>query len=85
MSPENVLKIPAVYMLVQRAVGADRARHECIDALAPRAGERIVDVGCGPAYYLGDLPEVDYHGFDTDERYIEWARERWGSRGTVPL
>ena len=41
----------------------------------------MLDVGCGPAYYLADMPTVDYHGFDTDARYIEHARHRFGDRG----
>lgn len=81
MTPSSVLRHPAVYVLFQRAVGAHLARAACVEVLAPVAGERIVDVGCGPAYYLGDLPDVDYHGFDTDEVYIQSARERWGRKG----
>ena len=82
MTPSSVLRHAGIYVLFQRAVGADRARSECIRALTLRAGERIVDVGCGPAYYLSELPDVDYHGFDTDRSYVEWARRRWGPRGT---
>lgn len=55
-------------------------REICVDLLAPKAGERILDIGCGPAYYLDRLPPCEYYGFDTDQRYIEHARSRFGQR-----
>jgi len=56
-------------------------RSVCVKLLSPQVGDRILDVGCGPAYYLSHMPEIEYHGFDTDERYIKSARARFGSRG----
>ena len=45
----------------------------------PSPGETVLDLGCGPAYYLGRLPrDIRYFGFDTSTRYIEHARKRWG-------
>jgi SAM-dependent methyltransferase len=72
----------ALYVLSQRLVGADLARERCIAALAPRDGQRILDVGCGPAYYLKSLPNCEYHGFDTDSAQIASARANFGHRGT---
>jgi SAM-dependent methyltransferase len=75
---EHVLRRASAYIALQRALGADRVRHRCIDELALRPGATVVDVGCGPAYYFERLPQpLTYHGFDTDPRYIEWARKRW--------
>lgn len=76
-----ILGHPAAYTLFQRAVGAVKVREDCIAALSPRPGERILDVGCGPAYYLDRLPPCEYHGFDTDAAYIAAARRRFGHRG----
>jgi SAM-dependent methyltransferase len=72
----------ALYILSQRLVGADLAREQCVRALAPRAGQRILDIGCGPAYYLNALPPCEYYGFDTDRAQIASAREHFGDRGT---
>ncbi len=72
----------AGYILSQRLVGADRARDACLAALGARTGDRILDVGCGPAYYVAHLPECEYFGFDTNSAQIAAARARFGQRGT---
>lgn len=76
-----LLSLPSVYLGFQALVGGTKMRSLCLALLEPQPGQRIVDIGCGPAYYLADLPAVDYHGFDTDARYIDHARKRFGSRG----
>jgi SAM-dependent methyltransferase len=78
----TVLRHPSVYILAQRAVGAQKVRTLCIEALAPAEGQRILDIGCGPAYYVSRLPRCEYHGFDTDSTYIAYARRHFGDRGT---
>lgn len=45
-------------------------------------GDRVLDLGCGPAGILNLLPDVDYVGIDSDLRYIASARRRFGARGT---
>ena len=70
-----------LYIALQKALGADRVRYRCLDEAELKPGERVLDVGCGPAYYLDRLPEVDYHGFDTSPAYIAYARRRYGNRG----
>ncbi len=40
-----------------------------------------LDIGCGPGYAIEYLPESDYIGFDTDQRYINYARDRYGQSG----
>lgn len=75
--------LPRLYVASQYAVGAQRVRKMCIDELGPRSGQRLLDVGCGPAYYRDWLPnDITYFGFDTDVRAIAWAKERFAGRGT---
>jgi len=49
----------------------------------PRAGERILDLGCGTGASVGYLPpDVTYVGLDISAEYIEAARARYVDRGT---
>lgn len=71
-----------IYMLAQRALGARAVRSHVVDRhLRPRAGDRLLDLGCGPADILELLPEVDYVGVDASPAYVEAARRRFNDRG----
>jgi SAM-dependent methyltransferase len=85
-STRALLAHPRVYLALQRALRADTPRYRCLTELGIAPGHAVLDVGCGPAYYVPRLPAgVNYHGFDTDLRYITWAREKFGARGTFHL
>jgi SAM-dependent methyltransferase len=76
------LRSPLLYVGLQRILGADRLRRICLDEfLRLREGERVLDIGCGPGYILNYMPRVDYVGFDTEPRYIEYAKEHFPDRG----
>lgn len=81
MNFRDVLKSPLVYRTYQGLVGGLEMRSECLRQIDVEQGDRILDIGCGPAYYLAELPPVDYHGFDTDAAYIAHARRRFAGRG----
>lgn len=83
MSLRDLLYTPAVYLAGQRLLGFARMRRWCLDEIVrAQPGERVLDVGCGPAFVLDWLPAVDYTGFDTDARSIEVARRRYPHAGT---
>jgi len=78
----DILAQARVYSLFARIVGATRGRQVYVqEHIRPKAGDRILDIGCGPADILEALPEVEYHGFDLSPDYIESARKRFGRRG----
>lgn len=79
----RVLDASLPYELFQRAVGAQEVRRRLVaDFIQPRPGDRILDVGCGPADILDALPQgTAYVGFDTNETYIRTAKARWQARG----
>jgi SAM-dependent methyltransferase len=79
---ERVLGHPRMYLALQRLLGSDRLRKLCIEKLNAAQGERILDLGCGPAYVIDYLPAVDYVGFDTSARYIEYAKRHYAGKGT---
>jgi SAM-dependent methyltransferase len=77
----GLLARPALYELLQSLMGGTRGRERFVRCyLKPRAGDRIIDVGCGPAKILLSLQDVEYVGFDTNSRYIAYAQNRFGNR-----
>lgn len=77
---KGILKIPSIYTLYQRAVGADYARRWLIkEHVRPRAGDKIVDIGCGPGDMLEFLPKPQYIGIDISEAYVREGQRRYGN------
>jgi ubiquinone/menaquinone biosynthesis C-methylase UbiE len=78
----RLITIPSIYKMLMFSLGADKAIARYVDdVLQPRAGMKILDVGCGPANVLSYLPPVDYTGIDLNEKHIACARQRYGDRG----
>lgn len=82
---ERVLQSPRAYVAFQKSWGASRLREKSVAALGAIDGERVLDIGCGPAYLLDYLPAVLYVGFDIHPRYLAYARRRYGSRANFVL
>lgn len=79
----SVLSSPLAYELVQRVSGASSGRRMIVDRfIRPKPGDRVLDIGCGPARLLALMPEVRYVGYDPNPRYIEHARKSFGKRGS---
>lgn len=83
---ENVYRIvtfPAFYRGLHAMLGSHAARERYVaEMLRPRAGQRMLDVGCGPGTIVPYLPAVDYTGIDMNPRHIEFAKTAYGDRGT---
>jgi SAM-dependent methyltransferase len=79
----SVLKHPLVYETVQQIFGAERNRKKFANRyVAAEPGNRVLDIGCGPADLLEHLPTVEYIGWEPNPAYVETARATFGSRGT---
>src|SRR5262245_49135475 len=77
-----LLEKPSVYQVFSRIVGADRSRSIHVrEYVRAREGDRVLDIGCGPADILDYLPKVEYVGFDINPSYIDSARRRYAGRG----
>ena len=74
----RVLAIPAAYQLWWNAVGGPAFAKVLVNEyVRPRAGIRILEIGCGPGTIVSYLPPSDYLGFDLSPKYIELARKRF--------
>jgi SAM-dependent methyltransferase len=79
----GLLSRPSLYEALQWLLNADRRRREFVDTyVRPAKGERVLDVGCGPAELLRYMPGVTYFGFDPNPAYIERAKRTFGNRGS---
>src|ERR1043166_2108610 len=77
------LKIPFLYNVFQEAIGGNALRRKFIENyVRPKPGDKVIDIGCGPAQILPWLPDVDYLGFDVNPAYIASAKRTHAGRGT---
>ena len=77
------LKVPFLYNLFQGVVGGNALRRRIIQNHArARPGDKVIDIGCGPAQALQSLPDVEYLGLDINPDYIAFAMRTYGDKGT---
>jgi len=78
----SVLAFPWVYRLFSMLVGSEANEEWFIkNVLGLLKGQKLVDVGCGPAQILDRLPGVEYVGLDISDAYIQAARIKFKARG----
>ena len=76
------LSHPFVYEAFHHVIGARRwLKRFAQEIIQAGAGDRVLDIGCGPGALLACLPNTTYIGFDRNEAYIERARLIYGDRG----
>ena len=77
------LQNPIVYEALQRAMGAEKGRRDFAEQFVrAQPGDRVLDIGCGPADLLVHLPDVEYFGWEPNGAYVEKARTTYGDRGS---
>jgi len=80
---KRLFDVSYCYDFFQNAIGTRQARQWLQQNFwRLRAGDKIVDVGCGTGDILNFIPAgVDYIGFDINEKYIVNARKKYGAKG----
>lgn len=82
----KALESSAVYRGFIDVVGARAFRSRLArDYVRAKAGDCVLDIGCGPADWIEYLPGVDYVGMDFNPDYIRAAEEKFGGRGRFEL
>jgi SAM-dependent methyltransferase len=81
---KSALSRPVMFDLCQWLVGGPACHRRFVDGFVkPRAGDRLVDLGCGTGASLRQLPpSVSYVGLDLNPHYIRTAQAEFGNRAT---
>jgi SAM-dependent methyltransferase len=79
----HFLESAELYQAFQKAGGFFGARVKAFrDYLDFGGVRRVFDIGCGPGHIVEYIPKgIEYVGFDTEQRYIDFANRRFGARG----
>jgi hypothetical protein len=76
------LKVPFLYSLFQGAVGGNALRRRVIqDRVRAKAGDKVIDIGCGPAEALQCLPDVICQTDARQQGHFRGWRHALGSWG----
>jgi ubiquinone/menaquinone biosynthesis C-methylase UbiE len=77
-----------LYDPLSRLLGAGRLHRELLDAAAVRAGQRVLEIGCGTGNLLTALarrtPGIDAVGIDPDRAALRRARRK-AARGALAI
>jgi SAM-dependent methyltransferase len=80
---KKYLAIPQAYQAYQRLGGFFGARLKAFDDYVDFGPiKKVFDIGCGPGHIVKYVPpHVEYIGFDVEDRYIDFANRKFGSKG----
>jgi cyclopropane fatty-acyl-phospholipid synthase-like methyltransferase len=74
----SILSLPRAYGLFWHGIGGPKYIKVLLDEyVRPRAGHRVLDIGCGPGNTVPYFPDVEYTGVDMSAEYIEAARKQF--------
>lgn len=78
----KVLELPIMYQTLMTVLGANKLYNYFIqEILKPKAGDSILDIGCGTGKLLEYMPEdIEYTGYDLNDEYIKQAKNKYGNR-----
>jgi SAM-dependent methyltransferase len=82
LDPRRLLESPLAYSAYRKLVtGSAEHRIFANEYVRAERDHKVLDVGCGPADLLDDLPvTIDYTGLDMSAAYIAAAKRRFGHR-----
>jgi SAM-dependent methyltransferase len=83
---QRLLNFPRLYDLFQDAIGGNALRRKFIrNHVRAKTGDRVIDIGCGPAQVLPWLPPVEYLGLDVSSACIASAQRTHARKGTFVI
>lgn len=77
-----LLEKASVYKAFQNLISSQETLINFVKDLHLKKGDKILDIGCGPADILAYMPDdIDYTGFDNNPEYIKSATKIYGTKG----
>ena len=74
----SLLAFPQAYQLFWTVIGGPQRSEILVDEyIRPRAGDRILEIGCGPGTIVPYLPRCEYVGFDMSAEYVAKAQKKF--------
>ena len=73
----NFINSPLVYKIIQYIMSGTSFRNSIIKKNIKKSNLKILDIGCGPAQILEQIPRCDYYGYDIDQRSIQYAKKKY--------
>lgn len=78
----SILSNPVFFDKFQKLLGLSRCKRRYAAIIKLQSGMKILDIGCGTADIIDHLPPgVDYHGYDLQPEYIDYAAKKYKGRG----
>lgn len=75
----KIVTVPILYEAIQNMLGRKKAfRFLANGPLKTKPGDRVLDVGCGPATLREYLGDIEYTGMDLNAPHIEQAKANYG-------
>jgi ubiquinone/menaquinone biosynthesis C-methylase UbiE len=81
---KKILRFSFVYQFLQVFVGNKKVWWKIVvEFIKPTSRKKILDIGCGTSAILEFLHghEVQYSGYDFNEKYINDSRNKWSEKG----
>jgi SAM-dependent methyltransferase len=75
----QILKRPLLYSLWQIIMSGVKTRASLLKKFKKK-NLYVLDIGCGTAKILDDLPNVTYYGYDINRNFIEYAKKKYPSQ-----
>src|SRR5215472_11026556 len=87
LDPRELLSVSSAYRALQSLIrNRDTSSRIRDEFLKIKPGQRVLDIGCGPADILAHLPDgIQYEGFDANPNYVATARARYRDRGSFTV
>ena len=73
----QILSYPFFYILSQKLMSSLSFNESIVKKYVKKKFINILDVGCGPADILNGLDHINYYGYDINESYINFAKNKY--------